>query len=129
MDAKESALHSFLSQQIIMNVPIYQRKYSWSSDECKQLFYDILAIGGDDSKKSYFVGSIVFKKEDSDQIGGPDSVVLIDGQQRTTTITLIYCALCDYYKETDPNLCFYYHNNFLVNNDIEKSSDDVVLYV
>lgn len=122
MDAKESALHSFLSQQIIMNVPIYQRKYNWSSDECKQLFNDILGIGGDDSKKSYFIGSIVFKKEESDQIGGPDNVVLIDGQQRITTITLIYCALCDYYKEIEPNLCNYYHNNFLENNDIEKSS-------
>ena len=121
MDAKESALHSFLSQQVIMNVPIYQRKYNWSSDECKQLFNDILTIGGDEFKKSYFIGSIVFKKEESDQIGGPDNIVLIDGQQRTTTITLIYCALCNYYKERDANLCNYYHNNFLVNNDIEKS--------
>lgn len=121
MDAKESAFHSFLSQQIIMNVPIYQRKYNWSQDECKQLFNDILTIGEDDSKKSYFIGSIVFKKEDSDQIGGPDSVVLIDGQQRVTTITLIYCAICDYYKESNPSLCNYYRNNFLVNNDIENS--------
>lgn len=121
MDAKESTLHSFLSQQIIMNVPIYQRKYNWSSDECKQLFNDILAIGGDESKKSYFIGSIVFKKEESDQIGGPDNVVLIDGQQRITSITLIYCALCDYYKQRDANLCNYYHNNFLRNNDIDNS--------
>ena len=83
MDAKESALHSFLSQQIIMNVPIYQRKYNWSYDECKQLFNDILTIGEDETKKSYFIGSIVFKNEESDQIGGPDNVILIDGQQKS----------------------------------------------
>ena len=121
MDAKESALHSFLSQQIIMNVPIYQRKYNWSNDECKQLFNDILTIGRDSSKKSYFIGSIVFKKEESEQFGGPDSAVLIDGQQRITTITLIYCALCDYYKDSNASLSYNYHDNFLVNNDIDKT--------
>lgn len=136
MDAKKSMLHSFLSQQLILNVPIYQRKYNWSFDECKQLFNDILNIGNnDDLKKSYFIGSIVYKKEESTlSAGTPQEFVLIDGQQRTTTITLIYCALCDYYKGVEANLCNHYLINFLLNNDLKKSNklnltteDDVTL--
>ena len=61
MDAKQRRLQQFMPGLIRLNVPIYQRKYNWSLDECKQLFNDIKAIGEDDSRKNYFIGSIVIK--------------------------------------------------------------------
>lgn len=49
-------------------------------------------------------------------------VTLIDGQQRITTITLIYCALCNYYKNIDERLCRNIYGNYLVNHDLDETN-------
>ena len=68
-------------------IPRYQRNYDWGKKEISQLIKDILEFFDDDSKKSYYLGSLVcFKKEDG-------KFELIDGQQRHTTITLINLVL------------------------------------
>ena len=62
MRAGNTTLNEFLTRQIKLNIPIYQRKYNWSLDECKQLFEDILSIGKDETRKSYFIGSMANKE-------------------------------------------------------------------
>ena len=96
MKAGTTSLNKFLKRSLLMRIPIYQRKYNWSLDECKQLFDDILSVGGDENRKSYFIGSVVVKTESDELIDDYLKVTLIDGQQRITTLTLIYCAICNY---------------------------------
>lgn len=122
MDAKQRRLQQFMPGLIRLNVPIYQRKYNWSLDECKQLFNDIKSIGEDDSRKNYFIGSIVIKIEPDSIYDDYDKYTLIDGQQRLTTITLIYCAICNYYKNIgEKDICRNIYTNYLVNNDIDNT--------
>ena len=61
MKAGNTTLNKFLKRSLKMSIPIYQRKYNWSLEECKQLFEDILSIGSDEDRKSYFIGSVVAK--------------------------------------------------------------------
>ena len=53
MRAGNTTLDKFLRRPIKMSIPIYQRKYNWSLDECKQLFDDIISIGSDDNRLEY----------------------------------------------------------------------------
>ncbi len=121
MKAEEGYLKNFLSRQYHMMIPIYQRKYNWTNDQCKQLFSDILSVGNDDNLESYFIGSIVFKKEESPLFETVENVNLIDGQQRITTITLLFSSLCNYLKNSDKEEYKKFYDNYLVNNDINKS--------
>lgn len=137
MEAGKKKLSDFIKSQIKMSIPIYQRKYNWSVDECKQIFNDIYSVGNDENRKTYFIGSIVIKREGDDLTDDLTEVLLIDGQQRMTTITLIYCALCDYFKDNDERLCKNIHSNYLINNDLNetiklqliKSDNDALHYI
>ncbi len=75
-------------------IPIYQRLYSWEKEQCKQLWDDIIKVGGDDKMDGHFIGSILYVL---DGITHSDNALLIiDGQQRLTTITLLLTALRDH---------------------------------
>ncbi|GHR45486.1 hypothetical protein JP0098_07890 [Helicobacter pylori] len=62
MKAKAMKLLDFIgkSQEKQLVIPIYQRLYSWEKEQCKQLWDDIIKIGGDDKMNGHFIGSIVF---------------------------------------------------------------------
>ncbi|WP_100976406.1 DUF262 and DUF1524 domain-containing protein [Helicobacter pylori] len=66
-------------------IPIYQRLYSWKKEQCEQLWDDIIKIGGNDKMNGHFIGSILYVRVD-DTHSSP--LLIIDGQQRLTTITL-----------------------------------------
>ncbi|MGL2490946.1 GmrSD restriction endonuclease domain-containing protein [Helicobacter pylori] len=71
-------------------IPIYQRLYSWEKEQCKQLWDDIIKIGGNDKMNGHFIGSILYVL-DGNTPSSP--LLIIDGQQRLTTITLLLIAL------------------------------------
>jgi uncharacterized protein with ParB-like and HNH nuclease domain/predicted transport protein len=73
-------------------VPIFQRDYSWGTKHCLQLWNDIVRVGSDENAKAHFVGSVVYiaAEETSAKI---TRWLLIDGQQRLTTVTLLLAAL------------------------------------
>ncbi|WQX97357.1 DUF262 and DUF1524 domain-containing protein [Helicobacter pylori] len=71
-------------------IPIYQRLYSWKKEQCEQLWDDIIKIGGNDKMNGHFIGSILYVRVD-DTHSSP--LLIIDGQQRLTTITLLFIAL------------------------------------
>ncbi|MDU9761328.1 DUF262 and DUF1524 domain-containing protein [Helicobacter pylori] len=92
MDAKATTLLKFFeeNQNNQFVIPIYQRLYSWKKEQCEQLWDDIIKIGGNDKMNGHFIGSILYVRVD-DTHSSP--LLIIDGQQRLTTITLLLIAL------------------------------------
>lgn len=92
MDAKATTLLGFFeeNQNNQFVIPIYQRVYSWKKEQCKQLWDDIIKIGGNDKMNGHFIGSILYVL-DGNTPSSP--LLIIDGQQRLTTITLLFIAL------------------------------------
>ena len=94
MKASEINLNRFLSQTDTQFViPVYQRNYDWTEAQCKQLLTDILAAGASEKITAHFIGSIVYIHDDVYSASGIRELSIIDGQQRLTTITLIYIAV------------------------------------
>lgn len=80
-------------------VPVYQRQYRWDIGACEQLLADIRAVAGLDDRHMHFIGSIL-----SSANGDGSELVLIDGQQRTTTLMLLVAALHHTVRTNDPDL-------------------------
>lgn len=100
MKANEINLNRFLSQSDTQFViPVYQRNYDWTSSQCQQLFDDIIEVGSSESMNAHFIGSIVYVHDDVYQASGIRELSIIDGQQRLTTVTLLYVALFALAKE------------------------------
>ena len=74
-------------------IPVYQRNYDWRTENCKQLFDDLVKVIKN-NRKSHFFGSIVSVHND----GGYNEFLVIDGQQRLTTISLLMLAMCNLMK-------------------------------
>lgn len=72
-------------------IPVYQRNYDWKKDNCLELFNDILFAY--DNERSHFLGTIVQVQQEEE--GGIKRFIIIDGQQRTTSIYLLLKALYD----------------------------------
>lgn len=119
MDAGKESLLEFLGRHHQLSIPIYQRKYSWTEKECNQLFEDIIRVGTTEDEKNHFIGSIVYMKMKA-HIDGPITyLMIIDGQQRITTIFLLISALADYlFKNENENIMSPENliNYYLMNN-------------
>lgn len=93
MKANEVALTNFLSQnETQFIIPVYQRNYDWTEAQCSQLLHDIIDVGikkGD----THFIGSIVYIHDGVYTSSEVKQLVIIDGQQRLTTFSLLYLAL------------------------------------
>jgi len=74
-------------------IPIYQRTYSWTKKECTQLWNDLVRVASDKEIPAHFVGSIVYIESGIYQAAGVPQLLVIDGQQRLTTISLLLYAL------------------------------------
>lgn len=104
MDAGKLQLLYFLSQNQQLSIPIYQRKYSWSEKECRQLLEDILRVGESD-EQNHFIGSIVYMNQKGHIASPINNLMIIDGQQRATTITLLISAIVEYlFKNPNDNV-------------------------
>ena len=92
MYAKDTTLLGFFeeNQNNQFVIPIYQRLYSWEKEQCKQLWDDIIKIGGNDKMNRHFIGSILYVRNGNTH---SSPLLIIDGQQRLTTITLLFIAL------------------------------------
>ncbi|AEC17690.1 hypothetical protein UMN179_01673 [Gallibacterium anatis UMN179] len=100
MKANETKVENFLSSnntQFI--IPVYQRNYDWNIIQCKQLLDDILEVGINHNTNAHFIGSIVYIHDDVYTSSRINKLTIIDGQQRLTTLTLIYLAMYRLYIE------------------------------
>lgn len=108
------------SQEKQFVIPIYQRLYSWEKEQCKQLWDDIVKTGGNDQMNGHFIGSIVFVQDDI-YTTSHNEFLIIDGQQRLTTIMLLLTALRDHLNDEDEFLekfsCQKIQNRYLINSD------------
>lgn len=70
-------------------IPVYQRNYDWKTENCKQLYDDLVKVIKN-NRKSHFLGSLVSVYEPS---GRNTEFLVIDGQQRLTTVSLLFLAM------------------------------------
>ena len=84
MKAAAAKLLPFLKKSDQFVIPIYQRTYSWTEKECRQLWDDIVRTGGNDAIPVHFVGSIVYIEKGLLQVMDQPPLLVIDGQQRLT---------------------------------------------
>ena len=101
MKATEAKLLAFLKKSPQFAIPIYQRTYSWGDKECRQLWDDIIQTGSNDAVSAHFVGSIVYIEQGLYQVIGQPPLLVIDGQQRLTTVTLLIAALANALDKLD----------------------------
>lgn len=101
MKATEAKLLGFLKKSPQFLIPIYQRTYSWTERECQQLWDDILRTGTNDEVSAHFVGSIVYIEKGLYQVSAHSPMLVIDGQQRLTTVTLLVAALANALDDLD----------------------------
>ncbi len=97
------------SQEKQFVIPIYQRVYSWEKEQCKELWDDIIKIGGDDQMNGHFIGSILYVL---DGFTHSAPLLIIDGQQRLTTITLLLTALRDHWSDKRKEI----EDDYLINS-------------
>lgn len=106
MIATQANLLAFLKKSPQFIIPIYQRTYSWTEDECTQLWADVIRAGSDDAIQAHFVGSVVYIEKGLYQVSSQSPVLVIDGQQRLTTVTLLLEALARHLGDEEPVLGF-----------------------
>ena len=119
MEAINTNITDFLKTPAIWTVPLYQRTYNWTRDQCNQLWEDIERLNND-KNNNHFIGSIVYVKSRTRLQTILKPSIVIDGQQRLTTISLFIYALSKimdekkYSGETNSDAI---KNYFLFNNN------------
>lgn len=89
MEGNVRNISEYLRGATKLIIPVYQRNYDWKIENCERLMDDLVTLHIED-KKTHFFGNIVVKPAKQDDI------IIIDGQQRLTTITLLYLAIKNY---------------------------------
>jgi uncharacterized protein with ParB-like and HNH nuclease domain/predicted transport protein len=85
-------------------IPIYQRTYSWQIAQCNKLFNDILRISKDGNSPGHFIGSVVYFQENIHTVSDVPKLLVIDGQQRLTTISLMIAALAEFVRDNQVDI-------------------------
>jgi uncharacterized protein with ParB-like and HNH nuclease domain len=96
--ATEANLLKFLRKSPQFVIPIYQRSYSWTAAQCRQLWADVIRAGRDDKVEAHFMGSIVYVERGLSTVTSQEALLVIDGQQRLTTSTLLIAALAKHFE-------------------------------
>jgi uncharacterized protein with ParB-like and HNH nuclease domain len=128
MKANELQIINFLqAPNVQFVIPVYQRNYDWKNAECKELLNDIISVETED-RGTHFIGSIVFVHEGTYSTSEVKELVIIDGQQRLTTINILYVALYRFAKENSkPQDAERLYNMFLTNQYVQNESSKLKL--
>ena len=120
MKAGEATLQKILNTSRQFIIPIFQRNFSWEKKQFKQLWTDIQRASKFTRERTHFIGSIVYIDMGT-PAGRPQQLMLIDGQQRLTTLSLLLCALKRYVQKNDVETNLIktkkIDNQFLLNSD------------
>ncbi len=118
MRAHEVSFLDLVQGEKQFQVPLYQRTYSWTETQLAQLWRDLLeqaegmAAGG---RPSHFIGSIVLAPSPTLQAGGVQRWLVVDGQQRLTTLMVALAAVRDHVRSEDAAAADRIHRQYLVN--------------
>lgn len=123
MDARKGNIFEILNGNKQFLIPVYQRYYSWDTDQCRRLWNDIVDMQKK-NKAGHFVGSIVNIAEQA-MPTGVQKYMIIDGQQRMTTLTLLLIALRDYAHAhpEDTSINARRIDNMLLKNEYEAGDE------
>ena len=123
MDATKGNIYTILNGNKQFLIPVYQRYYSWETEQCSRLWKDIVDMQKKD-KVGHFVGSIVNIAEQA-MPTGVQKYMIIDGQQRLTTLSLLLIALRDYAEKhpEDGTINARRIDNMLLKNEYEEGDE------
>jgi alkylated DNA nucleotide flippase Atl1 len=102
--ARETTLQELLEGSKQYQVPLYQRTYSWKQDQLRRLWEDILKLAEDRvdaPRTTHFIGSLVLAPSPSNGPAGVQEFLVVDGQQRLTTLSILLCAIRDHLVNTE----------------------------
>ncbi|WQT59365.1 DUF262 domain-containing protein [Helicobacter pylori] len=105
IDSYEWYLKNTLKKELYYQIPIYQRPYQWTKENCEKLLDDLFFNYEDDRESDYFCGSLVLVK--SDPNSKTETYDIVDGQQRLSTFILLAKVLADLYNGLDPEYLEY----------------------
>lgn len=112
VDAQGMPIKKLLTDGIY-TIPDYQREYDWDEEQINEFIEDINDIG---NNESYFIGHMVFEGKRNGE-----SFVVIDGQQRITTITIMLCCLRDiFYEKGNKDLGDGINENYIFNKNVDN---------
>lgn len=97
IDSCEWYLKNTLKEELYYQIPIYQRPYQWTKENCEKLLDDLFFNYEDDRESNYFCGSLVLVKSDPDS--KTETYDIVDGQQRLSTFILLAKVLADLYND------------------------------
>lgn len=116
-DAQQKKINDILSGDVKYVIPRYQRKYVWQEKQWRELFDDIkyciditINQNNNEVEWTHFLGSFVFERQGKD-------LIVIDGQQRLTTITLMLCAICTLFNELGEESRFRGVTKYIIGTD------------
>lgn len=124
MKASETTLRNLLEGGKQFQIPLFQRPYSWNEENWETLWEDLMSLYNEEIKGYFFLGPIVTQAI----LGTADGIspfIVIDGQQRLTTLTIILAVLRSFLKKNDKVIAqeiegLYLTNQFKKNDDIYK---------
>ncbi len=114
MKASETQLQPVLEGEKQYVIPLFQRHYSWTKEHWKTLWDDLTELYEAGDGREHFLGAIVTMPIDM-QPHGVSKYVLIDGQQRLTTLFTLLAAMRDLAKEQEEKLAHQINEQYLVN--------------
>ncbi|WQU34818.1 DUF262 domain-containing HNH endonuclease family protein [Helicobacter pylori] len=97
IESKDSYLEDILKDKLYYQIPIYQRPYQWTEENCEKLLDDLFFNYEDDRESDYFCGSLVLIESDE----GNKTYDVVDGQQRLSTFILLAKVLATLYSVDD----------------------------
>ena len=114
--AEEKPLKKIFSDDYLFEIPDYQRPYAWTTEQTGELLDDLLDAMNRNKEIPYFLGSIVLIKD-----SGNAHAKIVDGQQRLTTLTILFCVLrelseCKRYQG-DMDICIRAKGNLLLGTE------------
>lgn len=123
MDARKGNIYEILNGNKQFLIPVYQRYYSWDIEQCTRLWNDIVEMQKK-GKVGHFVGSIVNIAEQA-MPTGVQKYMIIDGQQRMTTLSLLLLALRDYAIKNPDDITINARriDNMLLKNEYESGDE------
>lgn len=116
-DAQQKKMNDIFSGDFRYIIPRYQRKYVWQEKQWRELLEDIkyclginLGASDEDAEWTHFLGSFVFERQGKD-------LIVIDGQQRLTTLTLMLCAICTLFNQYGDEARFRGVTKYIIGTD------------
>lgn len=115
MKANETTMRNLLQGERQFVVPLYQRRYSWQRSNLRQLWDDLMGLVEVGGSTSHFLGSVVLAPSPMNTPAGVQVWLVVDGQQRLTTLSILLCAIRDHVRDSDPRLAAKIDDLYLFN--------------